>query len=64
MKRQQEIAYQLDLFTEQQQNAVHFFDNCEDVNRSEARKVKQVNEAGQQRRALKENLMTDYLICH
>lgn len=61
MKRQQEIAYQLDLFTEQKQNAIHYFDNCKDVNRAEARKVKQINKAGQQGRALTENLMT--IVC-
>ena len=65
MKRQQEITYQLDLFIEQKQNdskhVIHSFDNCEDVNGAEARKVKQVNKEGQQGRALTENLMT--IIC-
>ncbi len=62
MKRQQEISYQLDLFLEQKQSGckhdIHSLDNRKDVNRTKARKVEQVNEEGQQGRALTENLMT------
>jgi group II intron reverse transcriptase/maturase len=61
MKRQQEISYQLDLFSEQTPNDIHYFDKCKDVNRAPEGKVKQVNKEGEQGRALTENLMT--IIC-
>lgn len=57
MKRQQEIAYQLDLFTEQAMNAVRPSDKCEDVNQTQARQAKQINKEGRQGRALTSNLM-------
>ena len=61
MKHQQEISYQLDLFIEQKQNDIHSSDNRKDVNQAKARKVGQVNEEGEQGRALTKNLMT--IIC-
>ncbi len=61
MKHRQEISYQLDLFLEQKQNDIHSFDTRKDVNQAKARKVVQVNEEGQQGRALTKNLMT--IIC-
>lgn len=61
MKRQQEISYQLDLFSEQTGNGIHYSDRCKDVNQASEGKVKQVNKEGEQGRALTENLMT--IIC-
>lgn len=57
MERQQEIAYQLDLFIEQKQNAVCPSDTCKDVNQAKAGQEKQVNKEGKQGRALTKNLM-------
>ena len=61
MKHQQEIAYQLDLFTEQNMNVIISSENCEDVNRADAGQEKQVSKEKEQGRALTENLMT--IIC-
>lgn len=61
MKGQQEISYQLDLFSEQRRNAIFPSDNCKDVNRTKAGQEKQVNREGQQGRALAEDLMT--IVC-
>lgn len=61
MKHQQGISYQLDLFSEQEQNEVRFFDNRKDVNQAKAREERQLNKAGEQGRALTGNLMT--IIC-
>ncbi len=57
MGRQQEIAYQIDLFIEQKQNAVIQSDRCKDVNQAKAGQEEQVNKEGQQGRALTEKLM-------
>jgi group II intron reverse transcriptase/maturase len=57
MKHQQEIAYQLDIFLEHQQNTICPSANCKDVYRAKARQEKQVNKEGEQRRALTSNLM-------
>jgi group II intron reverse transcriptase/maturase len=61
MKHQQEISYQLDLFSEQPGNDIRYSARCTDVNHASEGKVKQVDKAGQQGRALTENLMT--IIC-
>ena len=61
MKRQQEIAYQQDLFIEQRMNAICPSDNCKDVTQSKTGQEKQVNKEGRQGRALTEDLMT--IIC-
>jgi len=61
MGRQQEIAYQLDLFSEQMRNAIFPSDKCKDVNQAKAGQWKQVNKEGQQGRALTEDLMT--IVC-
>jgi len=61
MKRQQEIAYQLDLFSEQRLNDIFPSDNCKDVNQAKAGQEKQVNRERQQGRALTEELMT--IVC-
>lgn len=61
MKRQQEIAYQLDLFTEQRKNVFCPSENCKDVNQAKSGQEKQINREGQQGRALTNDLMT--IIC-
>ena len=61
MKRQQAISYQLDMFIEHKQNDIHSLENRKDVNQAKARKVKQLNKAGKQGRALAENLMS--IVC-
>lgn len=61
MGRRQVIAYQMDLFIEQNKNAVCPSDNCEDVNRAKAGQAGQLNKEGQQGRALAEELMT--IVC-
>jgi len=61
MEHQQEIAYQQDLFTGQNKNAICPSDNCKDVNRAKAGQEKQVNRERQQGRALTEELMT--IVC-
>ena len=57
MEPQQEIAYQLDLFTEQTGSAVRPSDKCKDVNQTQARQARQINKEGKQGRALTGNLM-------
>ncbi len=57
MERQQFIAYQLDLFTETGQDAICPYTNSEEVNRAQVSKASQVKEAGEQERALTQNLM-------
>ena len=52
MEPQQEIAYQLDLFTEQTGSAVRPSDKCEDVDQTKARQARQINKEGKQGRAL------------
>ena len=52
MERQQVIAYQQDLFIEQQKNAVCPSDHCEDVHRAKAGQAKQVNKAGEKGQSL------------
>lgn len=61
MERQQEIAYQLDLFSEQRKNAILPLDKCKDVHQAKAGQEKQINKERQQRRALTEELMT--IVC-
>ena len=61
MERQQEIAYQMDLFLEQKTNAMRPSDNCKDVNQTKAGQEKQLNKEGKQGRALPKNLMT--IVC-
>lgn len=61
MERQQEIAYQLDLFSEQRRNVISPSENCEDVHRAKAGQAKQLSKEGRQGRALTEELMT--IIC-
>jgi group II intron reverse transcriptase/maturase len=61
MEHRQIVAYQQDLFIEQNQNAICPSDHCKDVNQAKAGQAKQVNKERQQRRALTENLMT--IIC-
>jgi RNA-directed DNA polymerase len=54
MKRQQGIAYQMDLFPldGSHSNAIRHLENCETVSGADERKESQVNGAGQQERAL------------
>ena len=54
MKRQQGIAYQLELFplNGDNTNATRHFETCEAVSRANERKESQVKGAGQQERAL------------
>jgi len=54
MKRQQGIAYQMDLFPldGSNSNAIRHSANCEAVSGADERKESQVNGAGQQERAL------------
>lgn len=61
MEHRQEIAYQQDLFIEQNQNVICPSENCLDVYQAKAGQVRQINKAGQQGRALTENLMT--IVC-
>ncbi len=61
MERQQVIAYQKDLFIEQNKNAIRQSDNCEDVNRAKAGQEEQVTKERQQGRALAEDLMA--IVC-
>jgi group II intron reverse transcriptase/maturase len=61
MEHRQIIAYQQDLFIEQNQNAICPSDPCKDVNRAKAGQAKQINKERQQGRALAENLMT--IVC-
>jgi len=61
MKRQQAIAYQLDLFSEQRKKAILPLENCKDVHQAKAIQEEQVNKERQQGRALTEDLMT--IVC-
>jgi RNA-directed DNA polymerase len=61
MEHRQEIAYQKDLFTGHNKNAIRQSDNCEDVNRAKAGQEEQVNKERQQGRALPEDLMA--IVC-
>jgi len=61
MEHRQKISYQLDLFMEQRQNDIHFFETGKDVHQASTIKVGQVNEEGTQGRALTSNLMT--IVC-
>lgn len=61
MKRQQEKAYQLDLFAEQMKNAFCLSETCKDVNQAKAGQEEQINKERQQGRALTDDLMT--IIC-
>ena len=54
MEHRQDIAYQRDLFTGQNGNAVRQSDNCEDVNGAKAGQAGQMNKERQQGRALAE----------
>ena len=58
MEHRQIIAYQQDLFIEQNQNAICPSAPCKDVNRAKAGQAKQINKERQQGRALAEYLMT------
>lgn len=57
MKQQQAIVYQLDLFSQTQEEAILPSEDCETVSGAEARKELQVKGAGEQKRALAEKLM-------
>lgn len=57
MKRQQVIAYQLDLFSGIGQDAICPYTHSEEVNRAKVSKASQVKEAGEQERALTHDLM-------
>jgi len=61
MEHQQVIAYQQDLFNEQERNAICQSDHCEDVPQAKAGQEKQINKERKQGRALTENLMT--IVC-
>lgn len=61
MEHRQDIAYQMDLFIEQNRNAVRPSDNCKDVNGAKAGQAGQLNKERQQGRALAEELMT--IVC-
>ena len=61
MEHRQVIAYQRDLFIEQNKNAICQSDNCEDVHRAKAGQAEQINKEGQQGRALAEELMA--IVC-
>lgn len=57
MAQQQEITYQLDLFREQVEEVIRPFGKSETVRGSQPIKALQVKEAGEQERALTQNLM-------
>lgn len=61
MEHRQVIAYQRDLFIEQNKNAICQSDSCEDVHRAKAGQAEQINKEGQQGRALAEELMA--IVC-
>ena len=61
MKGQQAIVYQLDLFSEQNQYAIPYSEECEGVPQAQTRKGTQVSGEGQQGRALAGSLMA--VIC-
>jgi group II intron reverse transcriptase/maturase len=57
MERQQQIAYQLDLFSEQDRNAIILVPTSQGVSEGEEGKESQLTGAGKQERALTEDLM-------
>jgi len=57
MERQQQIAYQLDLFSEQNMNAIDQSQISRGVSEGSAVEVSQVREAGKHKRALTDDLM-------
>ena len=57
MKRQQVIAYQLDLFSGTGQDVICPYTYSEEVDRAKVSKASQVKEAGEQERALTHDLM-------
>jgi group II intron reverse transcriptase/maturase len=57
MERQQQIAYQLDLFSEQNMNAIDQSPISQGVSEGSEVEVSQVTEAGEQKRALTDDLM-------
>ena len=57
MERQQQIAYQLDLFLEQNRNAIDQHPASQDVIEGQEEPVLQITEAGKQERALTDDLM-------
>jgi len=61
MEHRQVIAYQKDLFIEQNKNAICQSDNCKDVHQAKAGQAGQINKEGRQGRALTEELMT--IVC-
>ncbi len=61
MEHRKEIWYQLDLFMEQRQNDIDFFETGKDVHQASTTKVEQVNEEGKQGRALTMNLVA--IVC-
>jgi len=61
MKEQKEIAYQMDLFMEQKREAIPYSEGLKDVYGEQAGIGHQINQVGQQGRALATNLMG--LIC-
>ena len=61
MERQQEIAYQRDLFIEQKQDAICHSQSCKGVSGATKRKETQVDGAGRQGRVFAENLMN--IVC-
>src|ERR1035437_9870361 len=61
MERQQQIAYQLDLFSEQNKNAIDQSPISRGVSEGLEVEVSQVTEAGEQKRALKDDLIQDVL---
>ena len=61
MERQKEIVYQMDLFKEQNKNAILHSQESQSVSETTARKGLQITGAGEQKRALTDNLMQ--IIC-
>ena len=61
MEPRKVIAYQKDLFIEQNKNVICQSDNCKDVHQAKAGQAEQINKEGQQGRALTEELMT--IVC-
>jgi group II intron reverse transcriptase/maturase len=57
MERQKEIAYQMDLFNEQNKDAIPQSQRSRSVSDTSARKGLQITGAGEQKRALTDNLM-------
>lgn len=61
MENQQEISYQLDLFTQQRLNAICQLDKCEDVHGAQAKLKGQVKGVNNRGRALTDKLI--YIVC-